>query len=93
LRASVVNNAVQLGEGGGWVTAAVTDRLGDVADHKHIYTHIARRVIGLSSALDTLCGQAYGARSYKLLGVYLQRAQLICWTLCIPIAALWLNVG
>lgn len=39
------------------------------------------------------CCQAYGARSYKLLGTYLQRAQLICWSLCIPIAALWLNVS
>lgn len=50
-------------------------------------------VIGLSSALDTLCGQAFGARRYKLLGVYLQRAQCICWVLCLPIAALWLNVS
>ncbi|KAI8466628.1 MAG: mate-domain-containing protein [Monoraphidium minutum] len=48
-------------------------------------------VIGLSSALDTLCGQAYGAAQYRLMGVYLQRALLICWALCLPIAAIWLN--
>ena len=37
--------------------------------------------------------QAYGARAYRRLGVYLQRAQLICWALCLPVAALWLNVS
>jgi MATE family multidrug resistance protein len=48
-------------------------------------------IIGMSSALDTLCGQAYGARAYPLLGVYLVRARLICWTLCVPVALLWLQ--
>ncbi|KAK6788987.1 hypothetical protein RDI58_012786 [Solanum bulbocastanum] len=27
----------------------------------------------MASALETLCGQAYGAKQYTLLGVYLQR--------------------
>ncbi|GBF98590.1 hypothetical protein Rsub_11315 [Raphidocelis subcapitata] len=49
-------------------------------------------VIGLSSALDTLCGQAYGARAYTLLGVYLQRAQVICFALCVPLVALWWRI-
>uniref|UniRef100_A0A8R7RAA4 Protein DETOXIFICATION n=1 Tax=Triticum urartu TaxID=4572 RepID=A0A8R7RAA4_TRIUA len=31
---------------------------------------------GMASALDTLCGQAFGARQYHLLGVYKQRAML-----------------
>ncbi|KAL5079355.1 hypothetical protein RYX36_007776 [Vicia faba] len=30
-------------------------------------------LIGMASALETLCGQAYGAKQYHMLGVYLQR--------------------
>ena len=36
-----------------------------------------------------LTSQAYGARSYKTLGLVLQRALLICWAICIPISLLW----
>eukprot|EP00878_Enallax_costatus_P008104 GHUV01008475.1.p1 GENE.GHUV01008475.1~~GHUV01008475.1.p1 ORF type:complete len:241 (+),score=38.86 GHUV01008475.1:355-1077(+) len=45
--------------------------------------------IGLASAMDTLCGQAFGAKHYKMLGEVQQRARVICWTCCIPIAVLW----
>ncbi|KAF0930095.1 hypothetical protein E2562_027925 [Oryza meyeriana var. granulata] len=31
---------------------------------------------GMASALDTLCGQAFGARQHRLLGIYVQRAIL-----------------
>lgn len=33
--------------------------------------------------------QAYGARSYRALGLVLQRAVLIVWLICIPISVLW----
>jgi hypothetical protein len=33
--------------------------------------------------------QAYGARSFKALGVVLQRALLITWLTCLPITLLW----
>lgn len=48
---------------------------------------------GLSSALETLCGQAYGAKQYHLLGIYLQRAAFFL-TVCaaVPIALIWLNM-
>jgi MATE family multidrug resistance protein len=39
--------------------------------------------------MDTLCGQAFGARNYAVLGEILQRARLICWTVCLPVALLW----
>ena len=42
--------------------------------------------------METLCGQAYGARSYKELGFVLQRALLICWTACVPVAFLWASI-
>ncbi|KAM3215459.1 hypothetical protein ACQJBY_067465 [Aegilops geniculata] len=32
---------------------------------------------GMSSSLDTLCGQAYGAKQHHLLGIYKQRAILV----------------
>ncbi|KAL4607206.1 hypothetical protein ACB092_09G157700 [Castanea dentata] len=31
-------------------------------------------LLGMATALQTLCGQAYGARKYHMLGVYLQRS-------------------
>lgn len=38
--------------------------------------------VGMASALETLCGQSYGANRYDMLGVYLQRSWLILflWT-------------
>ncbi|KAG8649901.1 hypothetical protein MANES_08G150400v8 [Manihot esculenta] len=34
-------------------------------------------LLGMSSATDTLCGQAFGARQYHMMGVYLQRSWII----------------
>ncbi|CAN6204736.1 unnamed protein product [Urochloa humidicola] len=33
--------------------------------------------VGMASAMETLCGQAYGAKQYHMMGVYLQRSWLI----------------
>ncbi|CAN1246060.1 Protein DETOXIFICATION 21 [Linum grandiflorum] len=41
-------------------------------------------LLGMASALETLCGQSFGAKQYHMLGVYLQRSWLvlfICATL------------
>jgi MATE family multidrug resistance protein len=46
-------------------------------------------VSGLASALETLCGQAFGARNYQLLPVMLIRAQLVCLLCILPTVALW----
>ncbi|XP_047074012.1 protein DETOXIFICATION 16-like [Lolium rigidum] len=48
---------------------------------------------GMATALDTLCGQAYGARQYHLLGIYKQRAMLILTLVSIPVAVLWFYTG
>lgn len=48
--------------------------------------------MGLASGLETLCGQAYGAKQYHLLGIYLQRAIVILVLASIPISAIWLNM-
>ncbi|XP_042515952.1 protein DETOXIFICATION 20-like [Macadamia integrifolia] len=45
-------------------------------------------LMGMSSGLETLCGQAYGAKQYHMLGIYLQRSWLVetaVFLLLIPI--------
>ncbi|WCJ27660.1 MATE efflux family protein [Euphorbia peplus] len=45
-------------------------------------------VIGMSSATQTLCGQAFGARQYHMLGIYLQRSWIVAGavaTLLLPL--------
>ncbi|XP_042463935.1 protein DETOXIFICATION 20-like [Zingiber officinale] len=34
-------------------------------------------MVGMSSATETLCGQAFGAKKYQAMGVYLQRSWLV----------------
>ncbi|XP_044465829.1 protein DETOXIFICATION 40-like [Mangifera indica] len=34
-------------------------------------------MLGMGSAVETLCGQAYGARKYGMLGIYLQRSTVL----------------
>ncbi|CAG9460294.1 unnamed protein product [Pedinophyceae sp. YPF-701] len=46
-------------------------------------------MVGLSSGLETLCGQANGARQHHLLGIYLQRSLLIIFTISLPITIMW----
>ncbi|MCL7021595.1 hypothetical protein MKW94_023784 [Papaver nudicaule] len=45
-------------------------------------------LLGMASALETFCGQAYGAKQYQMMGIYLQRSWiilLITTTLITPI--------
>ncbi|CAM8951860.1 unnamed protein product [Rhodiola kirilowii] len=46
-------------------------------------------MIGLSGALETLCGQGYGARMYRMLGIYLQASCIISLIFAILISILW----
>jgi MATE family multidrug resistance protein len=48
---------------------------------------------GMASALDTLCGQAFGAGQYGLLGVYKQRAALVLALASVPVALVWASAG
>ncbi|XP_059661885.1 protein DETOXIFICATION 40-like [Cornus florida] len=34
-------------------------------------------MLGMGSAVETLCGQAYGAQKYDMLGIYLQRSTIL----------------
>ncbi|CAI9112741.1 OLC1v1013228C1 [Oldenlandia corymbosa var. corymbosa] len=48
-------------------------------------------MLGMGGALETLCGQAYGAKQYYILGIHLQRAVLVLFLTSIPIAIIWMN--
>ncbi|KAK9278060.1 hypothetical protein L1049_027618 [Liquidambar formosana] len=50
-------------------------------------------LLGMASALDTLCGQSYGAKQYHLLGIHMQRAMFILLLVSIPLAFIWANTG
>ncbi|TXG62903.1 hypothetical protein EZV62_009897 [Acer yangbiense] len=39
-------------------------------------------MLGMASALETLCGQAFGAGNLELLGVYMQRSWIILFVAC-----------
>lgn len=46
-------------------------------------------VQGLSTCLDTLCSQAYGAGKYHLVGTYFQRCTFLILLVFIPISGIW----
>ncbi|XP_050273266.1 protein DETOXIFICATION 16-like isoform X2 [Quercus robur] len=50
-------------------------------------------LLGMGSALETLCGQAYGAKQYHMLGVHTQRAMLTLLALSIPLATIWYHTS
>lgn len=43
--------------------------------------------------MDTLCGQAWGAREYRTCGVVLQRSILISTVVSIPIILFWVHIA
>ncbi|KAF0903379.1 hypothetical protein E2562_027247 [Oryza meyeriana var. granulata] len=50
-------------------------------------------LLGMASALDTLCGQAFGGQQYHLLGIYKQRAMLLLTVVSVPLAVVWFYTG
>ncbi|KAK3161594.1 hypothetical protein QOZ80_1BG0079100 [Eleusine coracana subsp. coracana] len=50
-------------------------------------------LVGMASALETLCGQAYGAKQYHKLGVHTYRAIVTLFVVCIPLSVIWLFMG
>ncbi|KAG6553559.1 hypothetical protein Mapa_004472 [Marchantia paleacea] len=49
-------------------------------------------MLGIASTLETLCGQAYGAKKYHLLGVYLQAAWIVGLGVGVFVLILWWNM-
>ncbi|KAL6656169.1 hypothetical protein ACP70R_006995 [Stipagrostis hirtigluma subsp. patula] len=50
-------------------------------------------LLGMATALETLCGQAYGARHYHMLGVYLQRSWLVLLAFAVLLAPTYVFSG
>lgn len=44
----------------------------------------------MASALETLCGQAFGAKKYYMLGVYMQRSWIVLFICCILLLPVYL---
>ncbi|KAL3844906.1 hypothetical protein ACJIZ3_002309 [Penstemon smallii] len=62
--------------------AAIATSLANVTGHSLLF--------GMASALETLCGQAFGAEQYQKLGIYTY-ASIICHlVVCVPISILWI---
>ncbi|TYH98644.1 hypothetical protein ES332_A11G011500v1 [Gossypium tomentosum] len=47
---------------------------------------------GLAMGMESICGQAFGARKYTLLGITLQRTVLLLLVTSLPISLLWINM-
>ncbi|KAL3618968.1 hypothetical protein CASFOL_037196 [Castilleja foliolosa] len=46
-------------------------------------------LFGMASALETLCGQAYGGKQYERVGMYTNVAVLCLFLVCLPVSVLW----
>ncbi|GAB4847237.1 Protein DETOXIFICATION 27 [Ancistrocladus abbreviatus] len=46
-------------------------------------------LLGMASALETLCGQAFGAKKYYMLGVYMQRSWIVLFVCCVLLLPLY----
>ncbi|KAJ6725147.1 PROTEIN DETOXIFICATION [Salix viminalis] len=47
-------------------------------------------MLGMGSAVETLCGQAYGAHKYEMLGIYLQRSAVLLTATGIPLTLIYI---
>ncbi|KAJ8747764.1 hypothetical protein K2173_010031 [Erythroxylum novogranatense] len=50
-------------------------------------------LLGMASALETLCGQAYGAQQYQKLGVETNTAIFCLLSFSVPLSVLWIFMG
>ncbi|XP_047164732.1 protein DETOXIFICATION 19-like [Vigna umbellata] len=46
-------------------------------------------MVGLSGALETLCGQGFGAKEYHMLGIYLQASCIISLIFSVIVSVIW----
>eukprot|EP01018_Ginkgo_biloba_P010795 Gb_10399 [translate_table: standard] len=47
-------------------------------------------MLGMGSAVETLCGQAFGAKKYDMLGIYLQRSTILLMGTAIPLTIIYI---
>lgn len=63
--------------------------LGAVSLANVTFTVTSAVFIGMATCLDTMCPQAFGAKQYRLVGLYFQRSCAISFVFAIPIALTW----
>ncbi|XP_057492712.1 protein DETOXIFICATION 27-like [Actinidia eriantha] len=72
---------------------------GHLGDHELAAVSIASTVVlglnfglllGMASALETLCGQAFGAKKYHMLGIYMQRSWIVLFLCCVLLLPIYL---
>ncbi|EXB75597.1 Protein TRANSPARENT TESTA 12 [Morus notabilis] len=50
-------------------------------------------LLGMASALETLCGQAFGAKRYDMLGIYMQRSWIVLFMCCFLLLPFYIFTG
>ncbi|KAH9332135.1 hypothetical protein KI387_043716 [Taxus chinensis] len=50
-------------------------------------------MVGMATAMETLCGQAYGAQEYHMLGIFLQQGLITLLGACVPLSIIFINMG
>ncbi|CAK7337341.1 unnamed protein product [Dovyalis caffra] len=55
-----------------------------------VVTFVFGFLLGMGSALETLCGQAFGAGQVHMLGVYLQRSCIILFVTCVILLPIYI---
>ncbi|XP_075634181.1 protein DETOXIFICATION 14-like isoform X2 [Castanea sativa] len=50
-------------------------------------------LLGMASALETLCGQAYGAQQYQKIGIQTYTAIFSLILVCFPLSLIWIYMG
>ncbi|KAJ4974455.1 hypothetical protein NE237_007629 [Protea cynaroides] len=50
-------------------------------------------LLGMASALETLCGQAYGAQQYRKLGMHTYGAIVALVLVSLPLSLIWVSLG
>ncbi|XP_024021600.1 protein DETOXIFICATION 14 [Morus notabilis] len=50
-------------------------------------------LLGMASALETICGQAYGAEQYQKLGLQTYTAIFCLFLVCLPLSLIWIYMG
>lgn len=80
----------------GSVTAIFVGHLGDIQlSAFSIATSVVSMfsfglLLGMGSALETLCGQAFGAGQVDMLGIYMQRSMIILFAACLLVSPLYI---
>jgi MATE family multidrug resistance protein len=57
------------------------------------FNFVCGKQLGMASALETLCGQAYGAQQYGKIGIQTYTAIFSLNMVCLPLSLIWIYMG